>query len=97
MMNKEEEVDLIIKVLEHPACFAVDLFTLLYIRSHCDGYEVSWEEDGVPISNIKCKHKNFSSLKEAAQFFIDKRYELEMGMDFEIAGMKAQLMKDKNE
>ena len=96
-MNKDEEVELIIKVLGHPACFAVDLFTLLYIRSHSYGYEVSWEEDGVPISDNKCKHKDFTNLKEAAQFFIDKRYELEMGIDFEVAGMKAQLMKDKNE
>ena len=97
MMNKDEEVDFIIKIIEHPARFDIGLFGILGIRSHSDGYEVSWEENGITIESTNCAYKDFSSVKEAAIFFVNKRYEYEVGLDFEVAGMKAQLIKVKNE
>ena len=77
-MDKEEEVDLIVKVLLHPAGFNVSLFgDLIGIRSHSDGYEVSW------IENNGLKYKDFAKVVAAAEFFVDKRYELELGLDIE--------------
>jgi len=83
-MSKEEEVDLIIKIINHPAGFDVAIFGLLTIRSHCDGYEVACEADAT--------HKDFTNLVDAAQFFVDKRHELELGLDIE-----AKLMKDERD
>ena len=91
MMTKDEEVDFIMKIIDHPAGFDLDLFALLAIRSHCDGYEVSWEEPYLLTKTIM-RHINFTDLKEASQFFVHKRYELELGFDIE-----ERLMKEKNE
>jgi hypothetical protein len=87
-MNKEKEIDLIITVIGHPAGFDVDLFGgMICIRSHCDGYEVAWEEaqavGGIFGKRLKKLYKDFTDLKEAAAFFVDKRYELELGLDIE--------------
>ena len=81
-MNRDEEIELIKKVIGHPAAFDIGLFTLLTIRSHCDGYEVAWDEGE--------EWKDFTDLQEAVEFFVDKRYELELGLDIE-----AKLMKER--
>ena len=92
-MNREEEISLIKKILSHPAGFDLGLFVALKIRSHSDGYEVAWDKAADPKSledeYNKDYYKDFTDLQQAVEFFVDKRYELELGLDIE-----AELMKD---
>ena len=85
-MTIEEEVNQLIAFLSHKAGFNVDICGLLCIRpidecSPPETWEVDWEdiEDGIVFSNYKA----FNSLTEAAQFFVEKRHKMELGMDFE--------------
>ncbi len=84
-----EEFHPIFNLITHPAGFIVDLFGgMLYIRPHCDGYEVGWKtfENG-----MECDwHKQFvhDEAQEAVMFFISKRHELQLGVDFESELMK---------
>lgn len=93
-MNRNEEIDLIKKVLEHPAGFDLGLFVALKIRSHSDGYEVAWGKAADPQTLAdeydKNYYKDFTDLQEAVEFFVDKRRELQLGLDIE-----AELMKEK--
>lgn len=93
-MNREEEIDLIKRLISHPAGFDLGLFVMLKIRSHSDGYEVAWEKAADPQSledeYNKDYYKDFTDLQEAVEFFVDKRRELQLGLDIE-----AELMKDK--
>ena len=92
-MNKQEEINIIMAVIEHPAGFDIDLFAgALCIRSHSEGYEVSWEEPSKHAMHTNIPYKDFAELKAAVTFFVDKRHELQLGIDFE-----TELMKDKNE
>jgi len=87
-MNKEQEIELIKSVIEHPAGFAINLFGgLIAIRPHSDGFEVSWMDDFGRVQDDG-PYQNFDNAVEAATFFVNKRYELELGIDIE-----AQLMK----
>lgn len=95
-MTREDEIDLIKRVLEHPAGFDLGLFVTLKIRSHSDGYEVAWDKAADPKiledEYNKDYYKDFTNLQEAVEFFVDKRRELELGLDIE-----AELMKKENE
>ncbi len=90
-MNREEEIDLIKKLISHPAGFNLGLFASIAIRSHSDGFEVAWDgaADGTDEYN-KDYYKDFVDLQEAVEFFVDKRQELQLGLDIE-----AELMKEK--
>lgn len=91
-MSREEEIKLIKEVLKHPAGFNIGLFAALSIRSHSDGFEVAWDKaaDGTDEYN-KDYYKDFISLQEAVEFFVDKRREMQLGLDIE-----AELMKEQN-
>lgn len=92
-MNREEEIDLIKKIINYPAGFDLSLFCLISIRSHSDGYEVAWTDDHHDdVSDFKSPSKDFLDLQEAVEFFVDKRYELQLGLDIE-----AKLMKKSND
>ncbi len=86
-MNKEEEIELIKKVLSHPAGISLDIFGLISIRSHSDGYEVAWGKHYEMDTNTG-PYKDFIDLHEAVEFFVNKRYELELGLDIELELMK---------
>jgi len=90
--NKENEIEIITKIITHPAGFNIGLFgDLLTIRSHCDGYEVAWIDyaDGTEIKS----HKNFSPdcIKEAVKFFVEKRHKYQLGIDFETSLMQKKI------
>lgn len=91
--QKQEEIDLIYKVITHPAAFIIDLFGgLLSIRSHSDGYEVAWKEY---IDDMECEfHRDFrhDETMDAVIFFVEKRFDHQCGIDFE-----CELMKEKHE
>lgn len=93
MMTIDEEVEHLVAFLSHPAGFDVDMSGLLCIRpidesSPPQHWEVDWTgvEDG-----MECEyHKQFTSLQEAAQFFVEKRRYLVIGLDFESILMKEE-------
>jgi len=91
-MNREEEIEFVKKIISHPAGFNLGLFAELTIRSHSDGFEVAWDgaADGTDEYN-KDYYKDFTDLHKAAEFFVDKRREMQLGLDIE-----AELMKEKS-
>ncbi len=85
-MTIEEEIQHLVEFLSHPAGFDVGMGGILQIRpvsedSPPSDWAVDWEEeaDGVIYEYEKC----FSSLQEAAQFFVEKRRYMCHGLDFE--------------
>lgn len=80
-MNINEEIELIIKVITHPAGFIVDMFggaLSIHGTEDPDCWEVSWEVD-----ESFCTWKSFATAQEAAQFFCEQRRKREIGMDIE--------------
>lgn len=83
----EQEIELVYQVITHPAGYLLDLFgNMLYIRSYFVGtyqeYEISWEEivDGGTVMN---SFKQFLDAREASTYFVNKRHEMQLGMDIE--------------
>jgi hypothetical protein len=81
-----EEVALVRAVIAHPAGFDLDFGGgLLFIRTtDQETIEVEWDV----ILGAK-SHKDYKSfpvgqLDEAATFFVQKRHELQLGIDFEM-------------
>lgn len=84
MINSiEDEIKLIIMFLSHPGGFDIDMAGILGLRpiDECcppQRWEVNWEEG---INNNL--YKEFDDLSSAVEFFVEKRHELELGLDFE--------------
>lgn len=93
MDPKQEEVILVASLLRHPAAYDVDLFGVLGIRTtDQETIEVEWEH--LPDESGRTKSfRSFpkTSLDEAVRFFVDKRYEMELGADIEAALFRARL------
>jgi hypothetical protein len=79
-------------VLSHPAGFHVSIFAMLDIRTtDQDTIEVEWElsmdeRRKLPDpATTKTDHRSFprASMDEAVAFFVDKRRERELGVDYE--------------
>jgi hypothetical protein len=86
MMTIEEEIQSLVIFLSHPAGFNVDWGGLLTIRPISEDsppslWAVDWEE--TIDDTIFTNEKSFSSLQEAATFFVEKRHYLLFGLDFE--------------
>lgn len=83
--DRDEEIDLIKRVLKHPAGFDLDLFALLWIRwTDQSTIEVEWQND-----QEKMEYQSFdleTELDEAAAFFVDKRRELELLSPLQMQG-----------
>ena len=91
MMTIEEEIQHVINFLSHPAGFDVDLGGMLCIRP-IDEYSPPehWEVDWIENAEVEVSpafpyefHKEFSTLEEAATFFVEKRHYMCSGLDFE--------------
>ena len=94
MTSKEQEIELVYQVITHPAGYILDLFgNMLYIRSYFTEvgteYEVVWEEilDG---GTVVDSFKQFLDAKEAATFFVEKRCDMQLGIDIEHSLMKGE-------
>lgn len=82
-MNRDQEIKLIYNLLRHPAGFDIDIAGLLWVRQYeWPQWAVEWEH---PSDNSKIELEEFNSALEAATFFVDKRHERELGLDFEQA------------
>ena len=85
-MTIEEEIRHLIDFLSHPGGFDVGMGGVLFIRPVDEGspptnWAVNWEEyiEDVRFDYEKC----FSSLEEAATFFVEKRHYMCNGLDFD--------------
>jgi hypothetical protein len=86
MMSIEEEILHLQTFLSHPCGFEVSLYGTLQIRPIDEScltteWEVSWKElqDGIEIDY----YKEFHSLYEACQCFVEKRHYMCFGSDFQ--------------
>ena len=83
MMTIEEEIKHLITFLDHPAGYIVDVageLCIFPIYEMREFWEVTWKivEDGVSID----LNRQFVTLEEAANFFVEKRRYLCLGSDF---------------
>jgi hypothetical protein len=93
MITIEEEIEHLKEFLTHPCGLEVSVYAILQIRPIDEGcppteWEVSWRElqDGVEIDY----YKEFNSLHDACQCFVEKRRYLCLGADFEELLMGAE-------
>lgn len=86
MMTIEEEVEHLFTFLSHPAGFDVDMGGILCIRPVDEGsppthWEVDWEDD---MDGVRAEcFKEFDNLRDACQFFVEKRHYMCNGLDFD--------------
>jgi hypothetical protein len=79
VMNKEQEIDLIHKLLLHPAGYNIDIDGKLLVREYeWPQWAVEWDDDDLNIHVAE-----FENALDAATFFVNKRHEMQLGLDFE--------------
>lgn len=90
----EDEVNLLMALLSHPAGFDMGCAGMLTIRptDECSpphSWEVEWEHelDGYKVNS----YRSFESLQMAVQFFVEKRRYMLLGLDFEAEMMKEDI------
>jgi hypothetical protein len=81
----DAEVFLVKQVIAHPAGFDLDFGGgLIFIRtSDQETYEIEWN---VTLTGKgECQYKSFTveQIDAAARFFVEKRHELRLGIDFD--------------
>jgi len=90
----EEEIEFILKVITHPVGYDLGLFGTMCVRPTDQGaWCVSWEDcvyetkPGFTTQFLRVTEKEscFPTPREAAEFFVKKRTEIELGLDFEIS------------
>lgn len=78
-MNIEEEIDLVYRLITHPAGYGVDMHGSLWIRQYeYPEWAVEWE-----MPDRKIEVREFVDPLEAAKFFVNKRHEFQAGLDYE--------------
>lgn len=80
-MTREEEVQLVHNLLEHPAGFDVDIAGILWVRRYeHPKWAVEWETSG-KAADIHVEE--FDTSLEAAVYFVNKRHEMKLGLDYD--------------
>lgn len=93
IMSIDEEVEHLMQFLSHPAGFDVGMGGILSIRPTDEGcppthWAVDWEAtEGDLVFDFE---KEFSSLREAVQFFVEKRRYMCNGLDFDAVYLGAE-------
>jgi hypothetical protein len=82
-MPKQQEIDLIHNLLLHPAGYDIDIEGQLWVRRYehpmwAVEWEV-WDKDSSKLGGVKVVE--FDDPLLAAEFFVEKRYELQLGLD----------------
>ena len=79
------EEELVVAVITHKAGFDLDLFGgMLCARGTEQGvFCVSWNTDAASAGGPSDQEEEFKDPVEAATFFVQKRHELKLGMDYE--------------
>lgn len=79
-----DEVDFVVQVITHPAGFDLDLFAMLCCRPTDQGvYCVTYNPTGEYNDPDKWE-ECFEDPVEAARYFVAKRNEMKLGIDYEI-------------
>jgi hypothetical protein len=88
-MERELEVLLVKNLLDHPAAYDVDIEGTLWVRRYeYPMWAVEWEAPIEPkqinesLVKTKTEVKEFNSTLEAAIFFVNKRHEMKLGLDY---------------
>jgi hypothetical protein len=80
-MTREEEIQLVHNLLLHPAGFDIDIAGLLWVRQYeWPRWAVEWEISGT----TKVEVKEFDDALEAATYFVNRRHEMKLGLDYDI-------------
>lgn len=86
-MNKKQEIELVHDIITHPAGFDMGNSGILTIRQYeCPIWAVEYETGLYP--NKILDVREFSNPMVAAIFFVEKRHQLQLGLDFEKELMK---------
>lgn len=84
-MTIEEEIQIVYNAIIHPAGFDFDIAGQLCIRRYeYPVWAVEWESDFNSHTNPKSliEVKEFDDAVQAAKFFVEKRHEMQIGLDF---------------
>lgn len=91
-MNRDQEIILVHNLLRHPAGFDIDIAGLLWVRQYeWPQWAVEWTD---PSDTSKVEVREFDNVLSAAIFFVDKRYEMELGLDIEQASKQVKTLKE---
>ncbi len=83
------ERDMMVALLKHPAGYDIDLFAMYCVRPTEDGkFCVTYEPTGLP--DPRNWEKCFDRPDEAVDYFLAKRQELQLGIDFEVTGLRQE-------
>ena len=82
-MPKQDEIDLVHKLLLHPSGYDIDNSGVIWVRRYehpqwCVEWEI-WDKDSSKHGNIEVME--FDDPLLAAEFFVNERYELQIGLD----------------
>jgi hypothetical protein len=82
-MPKQDEIDLVHKLLLHPAGYDIDIEGQLWVRRYeHPRWAVEWDQMGLGCDAVKgIEVKEFDDPLLAAEFFVEKRYEMQLGLD----------------
>lgn len=84
MIDCGEEIQSVYRMLVHPAGFDVDIDGILWVRRYDDLiWAVEWEvwaNDGSKSERIEVRE--FDIALDAAVFFVQKRHEMKLGLDY---------------
>ena len=78
-----EEINLLKQVLQHRAGFDVDLFGMLNIRTTEHGTVEVTEKRPLEENSVCCRSWAIDQLEDAVQYFVDRRMELKLGLEYE--------------
>jgi hypothetical protein len=83
--DKQKEIELIAQVLTHPSGYDIDNGGVIWVRRYeypkwCVEWE-RWVEDEQSFANNEIEVREFNDPLSAATFFVNKRYELGIGLD----------------
>ena len=95
IQSKEDEVELVFMAITHPAGFDFDIGGTLCIRRY--EYPIWAVEEEVTFGGNVGKYniKEFDDPRKAAEYFVERRHALQLGLDFEEELWK-EINNDKN-
>ena len=80
-MDQDTEIDVVHKLLLLPAGYDIDIEATLWVRRYEHPmWAVEWETEGHTKSKVDVKE--FDSPLEAAKFFVAKRHEMKLGLEY---------------
>lgn len=84
-IERQDEIDKVTLLLQHPCGYGVDQSGVLWVRRYEHPmWAVEWEVDNyLDPKKTRIEVKEFDTPYAAATFFVNKRHEMELGLDYE--------------